>query len=44
MGAADGTRLPPGLRSHIGLRVTLEGAVERRGGMLVFLADPAPVR
>jgi hypothetical protein len=44
LGAAAGTRLPPGLRAHVGLRVTLEGAVERRGGMLVFLADPAPVR
>ena len=44
MGAADGSRLPPGLRSHVGLRVTLEGAVERRGGMLVFFVDPAPLR
>jgi hypothetical protein len=44
LGAADGTRLPPSLRDHIGLRVTLEGAVERRGGLLVLLADAAPVR
>lgn len=44
LGAANGTRLPPDLRAHIGLRVTLEGAVERRGGMLVFLVDPVPVR
>jgi len=44
LGAADGTRMPPALRDHIGLRVTLEGALERRGGMLVFLADPAPLR
>jgi len=44
IGAADGTRLPAGLRDQVGLRVTLEGAVERRGGMLVFLADPANIR
>lgn len=44
LGAADGTRLPPGLRDHVGLRVTLEGAVERRGGMLVLLADTASIR
>ncbi len=44
LGAADGTRLPPGLRDRVGLRVTLEGAVERRGGMLVFLADPLTIR
>lgn len=44
LGAADGTRLPPGLRDHVGLRITLEGAVERRGGMLVLLADTASIR
>lgn len=44
MGAPDGTRLPRGLRDHVGLRVTLEGAVERRSSLLVFLADPASVR
>lgn len=44
LGAADGTRMPPALRDLIGQRVTLEGAVERRGAMLVFLADPEPGR
>jgi hypothetical protein len=41
LGAPDGTRMAPALRDRIGLRTTLEGAVERHGGMLVFLADAA---
>ncbi len=44
LGGAEGGPLPPPLLDWVGLRVTLEGAVERRGGLLVFLADPASVR
>ncbi len=44
LGAADGARMAAALRDRIGGRVTLEGTVERRGAMLVFLVDPAPVQ
>jgi len=44
LGAADGTRMPPALRARIGERVTLEGHLERRGAMLVFLAEAETVR
>lgn len=42
LGAAGGGPLPPALRDRIGLRVTLDGAVERRGDLLVFLAEAPP--
>lgn len=41
LGGPAGGPMPRALRDLIGLRITLEGAVERRGGLLVFLADPA---
>ena len=44
LGAADGTAMPAALRAHIGAHVTLEGEVERRGAMLVFLADAGSLR
>ena len=43
IGGADGGPLPESLRRFIGLRVSLEGVLERRGGLLVFLAEPASV-
>jgi hypothetical protein len=43
LGAADGGPMPPALRDRIGLPVTLEGLVERRGDLLVFRAE-APMR
>lgn len=39
LGGGDGGPLPPTLRDRIGLPVTLEGQVERRGNLLVFLAE-----
>ena len=44
LGGPDGGPMSPALLDWVGLRVTLEGAVQRRGGLLVFLADPASVR
>ncbi|WP_158292468.1 hypothetical protein, partial [Paracraurococcus ruber] len=41
LGGPEGGPMPAALRPLIGLRVTLEGHVERRGGLLVLLADPA---
>jgi len=41
LGGADGGPMPAALRPRIGQRITLEGAVERRGGILVFLAEPS---
>lgn len=37
----DGGPMPAALRDRIGLRIVLEGRVERMGDMLVFRADPA---
>jgi hypothetical protein len=37
----DGGRMPPSLHDHVGLRIRLDGEVERRGDILVFRADPA---
>jgi hypothetical protein len=42
LGAADGGPMPPVLRGRIGLPVTLEGRVERRGDLLVFLVEAPP--
>ncbi|MFZ4406685.1 MAG: hypothetical protein ACOYOH_05065 [Paracraurococcus sp.] len=39
LGGADGGPMPAALRGWIGRRVALEGRVERRGGLLVFLAE-----
>lgn len=39
IGGADGGPLPQALRDRVGVYVSLEGRVEDRGGMLVFLAD-----
>ncbi len=44
LGGPEGGTMPPALLDHVGLRVTLEGRVERRGALAVFLADPASVR
>lgn len=44
IGGPDGGPLPEAMRRFIGLRVSLEGVLERRGGMLVFLAEPGSVR
>jgi hypothetical protein len=41
LGGADGGPMPAALRPRIGQRITLEGAVEWRGGILVFLAEPS---
>jgi hypothetical protein len=40
----DGGPMPAGLQRLVGLRVRLEGALERRGDLLVFSADPASAR
>ncbi len=40
----DGGPLPETLRPLIGLRVSMEGALEWRGNLLVFRADPAAAR
>lgn len=44
LGGPDGGPMPEALRDQVGLRITLDGQVERRGGLLVFLADPASLR
>ncbi len=44
LGGPDGGPMPQALLDQVGLRVTLEGRLERRGGLLVFLADPASAR
>lgn len=44
LGGPEGGPLPPALLDWVGLRVTLEGRLERRGALLVFLADPASAR
>lgn len=41
LAGADGGRIPDALRRLIGLRVRLDGEVERRGDLLIFRADPA---
>lgn len=38
---ADGGPMPAALRLLVGLRLRLEGALERRGDLLVFRVDPA---
>jgi hypothetical protein len=40
----DGGPLPAALQRLAGLRVRLEGALERRGDLLVFAVDPASAR
>lgn len=40
----DGGRLPPELLKLTGLRLRLDGDLERRGDLLVFRADPASVQ
>lgn len=40
----DGGPMPASLRPLVGLRVSLEGALEWRGNLLVFRADPAGAR
>lgn len=37
----DGGPMPPALRKLVALRVRLDGALERRGDLLVFRVDPA---
>jgi hypothetical protein len=44
LGGPDGGPIPPAMLDWVGLRVTLEGRLERRGALLVFLADPARAR
>ena len=39
----DGGKLPDALLPLVGLRLRLEGALERRGDLLVFRVDPASV-
>ena len=43
LGGPDGGPLPEDMRRFIALRVSMEGRLERRGGMLVFLAEPGSV-
>ena len=38
---ADGGPMPAALRKLVGLRIRLDGALERRGDLLVFRVDPA---
>jgi hypothetical protein len=40
----DGAKMPASLHDHVGLRIRLDGEVERRGDILVFRADPATLR
>ena len=40
----DGGRLPEALLRLVGLRLRLEGTLERRGDLLVFCVDPASAR
>lgn len=44
LAGSDGGPMPPSMRDLIGLRVRLDGEVERHGDMLVFRADPASAR
>lgn len=37
----DGGPMPPALRRLVGLRIRLDGALERRGDLIVLRADPA---
>jgi hypothetical protein len=41
---ADGGPMPPALRRLVGLRIRLDGALERRGDLLVFRVDPTSAR
>ena len=41
LAGADGGRMPESLLRLVGLRVRLDGEVERRGDLLVFRADPS---
>jgi hypothetical protein len=41
---AEGGPIPPALRDWIGLRLVLEGEVQRRGDLLIFPADAASAR
>lgn len=43
LGGPDGGPLPGALRRFIALRVSLEGRLERRGNLLVFLIEPDSV-
>jgi hypothetical protein len=40
----DGGPMPVGLRALVGLRLHLEGALERRGDLMVFRVDPASAK
>lgn len=44
MGASDGGPIPDTLLDVTGVLVEAEGRIERRGGILLFLADPESVR
>jgi hypothetical protein len=44
LGGADGGPMPQAMLDWVGLRVVLEGELERRGGLLVFRADPGSAR
>ena len=41
---ADGGPMPESLRPMVGLRISLDGSVERRGDLLVMRATPASAR
>lgn len=41
LAGVDGGRMPEALRRLVGLRIRLDGEVERRADLLVFRADPA---
>jgi hypothetical protein len=41
LAGADGGRMPEALLRLVGLRVRLDGEVERRGDLLIFRADPS---
>ncbi|MEM8656882.1 MAG: hypothetical protein AAGF22_02195 [Pseudomonadota bacterium] len=43
IGAPDGGPLPPELLEYTALYISVEGTVERRGDLLVFLIDPASI-
>lgn len=40
IGAADGGPMPDALMDRVGVYVSLEGRIEKRGGLAVFLVDP----
>ena len=42
LAGADGGPMPAALRPLVGLRITLEGAVERRGDLLVLRVAHPP--